>query len=402
MRRLLALTTALLFLELLFFGLLSPLLPGLKREFDLSTAAVGVLMASYALGAIVGAALALVLCTRNGPRTAAVASLVAFAASSAAFGFAPTYAALLGARFLQGVAGATCWTAGLVWLLEVGPVGRRGELLGYAFGVAEAGAILGPALGGVAAAAGRAAAFGGVAIACLALALLTLRMPPPEPISLVGSRVRAMLSSSSVWTTIWLTALPATLLAALSVLAPLQQHAIGAGAGEIAATFAVAALAGVLIRPLFGRWSDRRGPLRPIRIALLCLFPVVLALPWVDSRIFVALMICWSLVLIGVMWAPLVVMFSDACLAAGVGQIMAVTVMNFTWPPGNVLGSAGGAAVAQAAGQRAAYALMATALLCGYLVLRRGVPYEASSVTDRIAEETPGPIIEPGGAYRAS
>ncbi len=398
MRRLLALTTALLFLELLFFGLLSPLLPGLKREFDLSTSAVGVLMASYALGAIVGAALALVLCTRNGPRTAAVASLVAFAVSSAAFGLAPTYAALLSARFLQGVAGATCWTAGLVWLLEVGPLGGRGERLGYAFGVAETGAILGPAVGGVAAAVGRPTAFGGVAVACIFLALLTLRMPPPEPISLVGSRVRAMVSSSSVRTTIWLTALPATLLAALSVLAPLQQHAIGAGAGEIAATFAVAALAGVLIRPLFGRWSDRRGPLRPIRIALLCLFPVVLALPWSDNRVLVALMICWSLVLVGVLWAPLMVMLSDACLAAGVGQIMAVTVMNFTWPPGNILGSAGGAAVAQAAGQRTAYALMAVALLCGYLALRRGVSFEPVAVADRARRAR---SVEPGGAYRA-
>jgi len=398
LRRLLALTTALLFLELLFFGLLSPLLPELKREFDLSTSAVGVLMASYALGAIIGAALALLICTREGPRTGAVASLVAFAVSSAAFGLAPTYASLLGARFLQGVAGATCWTAGLVWLLEAGPLGGRGERLGYAFGVAETGAILGPAVGGVAAAVGRPAAFGGVAVACLFLALLTLRMPAPEPISLVGSRVRGMVSSSSVRTTIWLTALPATLLAALSVLGPLQQHSIGAGAGEIAATFAVAALAGVLIRPLFGRWSDRRGPLRPIRIALLCLFPVVLALPWADNRILVALMICWSLVLVGVLWAPLMVMLSDACLAAGVGQIMAVTVMNFTWPPGNVLGSAGGAAVAQAAGERTAYALLAAALLCAFLALRRGASFEPAAIADRTRRAR---SVEPDGAYRA-
>src|SRR5262249_31523121 len=62
LRRLIALTSALLFLELLFFGLLSPLLPELRREFDLSTTSVGVLMATYALGALLGAVVALALC----------------------------------------------------------------------------------------------------------------------------------------------------------------------------------------------------------------------------------------------------------------------------------------------------------------------------------------------------
>jgi hypothetical protein len=50
---------------------------------------------------------------------------------------------------------------------------------------------------------------------------------------------------------------------------------------------------------------------------------------------------------------------------------MAVVVIDLTWPPGNALGAAGGAAIAQAAGQRWAYATMAAALLGGYLALGR-------------------------------
>ncbi len=75
-----------------------------------------------------------------------------------------------------------------------------------------------------------------------------------------------MLSSADVRTAMWISILPAIVLAAVSVLAPLQQHGLGAGPGEIAATFGAAALDRHLVRPLFGRWSDRQGPLRPIRL----------------------------------------------------------------------------------------------------------------------------------------
>jgi len=257
----------------------------------------------------------------------------------------------------------------MVWLLETAPSGRRGELLGFAFGVSEAGAIAGPVVGGLAAAAGRGLTFAAIALACLALAALATRLPAPPILPRGRLQVRSMLSSAEVRRAMWIALLPAMLLAAISVLAPLQQHRLGAGAGEIAATFGVAALVGILVRPLFGRWSDRRGPVLPIRIGLLMSAPVVLAVPWLESRLGAALLIGGALVLTGLLWAPLMVMLSDACTAAGVAQIMAVVSMDLTWPPGNAVGSTGAAAIAQAAGQRWAYAVFAVALLAGFVAL---------------------------------
>src|ERR1700693_3755361 len=145
-----------MFLELFFFAVLSPLLPGLKHGLGLSTAQAGLLVAMYAIGAIVGAFPRLMVAVRGGVKTTALASLLTFAAMSVAFGLVKSYDALLAARFLQGVAGAACWTAAMIWLLEATPVARRGEMLGFAFGVSEAGAIAGPAAGGGAAGGGRA------------------------------------------------------------------------------------------------------------------------------------------------------------------------------------------------------------------------------------------------------
>jgi predicted MFS family arabinose efflux permease len=371
-RRLLGLTTSLMFLELVFFAVLSPLLPALKHDLDLSTSQAGLLVAMYAVGCAVGAIPSLMITVRVGVRTTALASLVTFAVMSVAFGLAHSYEALLAARFVQGLAGAACWTAAMVWLLETAPLERRGELLGFAFGVSEAGAIAGPAAGGVAAGVGLAPTFIAIAVLCLMLAIVTSRFSAPPAPAEKRLGLRSALVSADVRRVVWISLLPAVVLAAISVLAPLQQHGLGAGSTEIAATFGLAAIVGILIRPFYGRWSDRHGPLRPVRLGLLACAPVVLAVPWMESRWAVAALVIVALILIGILWAPVMVLLSDACAAAGVGQIMAVAMMDLTWPPGNILGSAGGAAIAQTAGQRWAYATMAAGLLGGYLVLSRG------------------------------
>jgi DHA1 family chloramphenicol resistance protein-like MFS transporter len=368
-RRLLALTTSLMFLELLFFAVLSPLLPGLKHDLGLSTSQVGLLVAMYAIGCAAGAIPALMIVVRLGVRSTALLSLATFALTSVLFGLVHGYDALLAARFGQGLAGAACWTSAMLWLLEGTPPERRGELLGVAFGISEIGAVAGPAAGGIASAAGRGATFVAIACACTLLALLTSRFSaPPAPTEKRLGLGRA-LSSSSIRKIMWITLVPATLIAAISVLAPLQQHGLGAGSGEIAATFAVAAVIGIAVRPFYGRWSDREGPLRPVRLGLLACAPVIVALPWIDTRVGAAALIALALVLIGVLWAPVMVLLSDACSAAGVGQLMVVAMMDLTWPPGNIIGAAGGGALAEVAGQRVAYAAMGVSLLVALFAL---------------------------------
>ncbi|MHB2001543.1 MAG: MFS transporter [Solirubrobacteraceae bacterium] len=362
--------STLLFLEALFFVVLAPLLPSLKHELRMSTSQAGLLVAMYGLGSI-GAAIPATICAaRVGARAAALLGLVTFAATSVLFGLAQDYPLLLAARFAQGAGGAACWTGGMVWLLEVAPASRRGELLGIGFGVAEAGAILGPVLGDVAARLGRAPTFGGVAAISLLLALVTARTPPP-PADQRGLRLLGTLSCPRIRTTMWLAGVPALVLSAIGVLAPLQLHRLGAGPGEIALSFGVAAAAGILVRLLAGRLSDRRGPSLPIKLGLLLSIPAVLAIPWPGDRSLAAALVVAALLANGIFWPPLMAMLSDACVASGAGQVTAVAVMGLSWPPGNILGAAGGGALAQAAGQRVAYSAMAAMLLAGYLALAR-------------------------------
>src|SRR3954452_20109163 len=227
MRRLLALISAILFLEMLFMAVLSPLLPELQRDLGLSTSQAGILLATYALGALVGAVASIFVAVRLGAKGTALVSLVAFAATSIAFGLADSYPALLATRSPQRIAGAACWMGAMVWLLEVAPVERRGEWLGLAFGISEAGAIAGPVIGGLAARVGRPATFAAVGALSLLLALATTRFPAPPRVEGGALHLRAMVSSGRVRTTMAIAMLPAIVLAAVSVLAPLQQHGLG-------------------------------------------------------------------------------------------------------------------------------------------------------------------------------
>ncbi len=386
MRRLLALTTSLMLLELTFFTVLSPLLPGLKHELGLSTSQAGVLVAMYAVGCAVGAIPALLIVVRLGVRMTALVALVTFATMSLLFGLAHGYDELLAARLLQGFAGAACWTAAMLWLLETAPLERRGELLGTAFGVSEAGAIAGPAAGGVAAAIGRGPTFGAIAVICLLLAFVTTRFsaPPPPVDKRLG--LGAALSAPNVRKVMWITLLPAIMLAAISVLAPLQQHRLGAHPGEIAATFAAAAVLGIAIQPLYGRWTDRRGPLRPLRFGLLACAPILVAIPWMQTDFATAALVVAALILVDVLWAPVMVMLSNATTAVGLGQLVVVAVMDLTWPPGNIVGSAGGGALADLLGERATFAVLAGLLLAGCAALSgRRAPSTEPTVVDGLS-----------------
>ena len=289
-RRLLVLISALFFLEMLFMAGLSPLLPRLQQELGLSTSEAGVLHGD-------------VRARRDGRRGAGGRDRRSAAARRrrrrSACSPSPPRALpsdwpapirrCWGRDSRRGSPAPPAGRPGMVWLLEVAPVERRGELLGLAFGVAEAGAIAGPLIGGLAAATGRAGAFAGVALLCVLLAAATMRFPAPPRVAGDGLELAAMFSSSRVRTAMWIATLPAILLAAgqRSRPAPAARRWGRAparspppsrrGAGRDRDPAAV--------RPLVGppgpaaadpAGAARQRPVRP-------------ALPWLDSRWAVAL-----------------------------------------------------------------------------------------------------------------
>jgi Major Facilitator Superfamily. len=156
------------------------------------------------------------------------------------------------------------------WLVAAAPAGRRGRLIGSAFGAAIVGALFGPVLGAVASFTGPELAFGAVAGVALVLAAVAAATPSVVPTRAQPIRmlVDAISRDRSIQTGVWLCLLPALCFGTLSVLAPLRLSDLGWGAAAVGATYLVSAGLEAAWAPVLGRLSDQHGRVRPLLAAL--------------------------------------------------------------------------------------------------------------------------------------
>src|SRR3954467_9681597 len=129
MRRLVAFVCLVVFVDTMFYAAVTPLLPALSDQYDLSKTAAGVLAASYPAGTFIGALPGGWMASRVGVRPTVLLGLGLMVAASIAFAFASSIVVMDVARFAQGLGGAASWAGALGWLIGAAPPERRGELL---------------------------------------------------------------------------------------------------------------------------------------------------------------------------------------------------------------------------------------------------------------------------------
>jgi len=360
LRLLFLVASAVVFVDTMFYAAVVPLLPTLTRELHLSKASAGVLTAGYAAGTLVGSIPGGMLAARAGPRTTIYVGLFLMGSSSLAFGFLNDITGLDAARFVQGFGGACTWSGSLAWLIGEVDVGRRGSAIGGALAAGIAGALFGPVIGTLAHALGRAPVFSAVAVVAVALAVAVALLPAPSaPPDLGPTDLWEELRRPAIVLGMWLTALPAVASGVVNVLAPLRLSALGASAIGIGATFLIAAGAEAIVSPAVGNVSDRRGRMFPLRIGLASAAIVLVCFPLSSRVVVVAGVVVLAAVALGSFWAPAMAMLSDAAEAGGLSQGYAMALINLAWAAGQIVGAAGGGALAKATGDALPFALSA-------------------------------------------
>jgi MFS family permease len=365
MRRLLVLTSAMVFFDVVFFSAIAPLLPDYVSELGLSKAQAGVLSASYAAGTLLLSLPAGLLAARLGPRRTVISGLLLLGVSSVAFGFAEDFLLLDAARFTQGASGALIWSGALTWLITSAPPERRGEMIGIVLGMAVAGALLGPALGALAAEVGTEPVFSGVLGVTIVLALFAARLPEAEAPERQRIReVAETIISRPILLATAFVAIPSVMFGAIEVLAPLQIADLGGGHALIAGGFiAGAALEGVLA-PIVGRYSDRVGRRLPFMVGL-AICAVAMATVAIGSSLGVVIA---GLMLTslggGICFTPALTMLSEAAEASKLHQGFSAGLSNLAWAAGQVAGGLAGGGGASVAGNMAP-SLVIIALLLG-------------------------------------
>ena len=360
LRRLLFLASAVVLVDTMFYAAITPLLPHYVDEFSLTKAQAGVLSGAYPAGTALGSLPAGLLASRVGVRRTVLFGLGSLAFSSVAFAFAPSIGVLVAARFVQGFGGAASWAGALAWLVGAAPRERRGELIGTAFAAAISGALLGPVLGGIGQVVGPEATFSAVAVLAGLLAIAALRTPaarPERPGRLAD--VGHALHDRKVAVGIWLIALPGLLFGTLGVLAPLRLDELGASGVAVAAIWLGVAGLEALVSPVVGRISDRRGRLVPVLGSLAGIALLYTLLPLPDRLGPLVVLVLLAGPVIGVLWAPASALLSDGADAVGLDQGFAFALLNLGWAIGQVVGSSGGAALAQATSDAVPYLLLA-------------------------------------------
>jgi MFS family permease len=372
LRRLLVFASAVVFLDTMFYAAITPLLPDLVDEFDLSKGQAGRLNASYPAGTLLAALPGGWLAARAGVKTVTLGALGLLAIASVAFAFADSVLMLDLARFVQGVAGAGTWAGAFAWLIGAAPRERRGEMMGAVLGFGIAGALFGPALGGLAGSLGREVVFAGVAVLAAGLVASAARLPVAKPEGPPPLRVLVdAFKNRLVLTGMWLTLLPGLLFGTVGVLAPLQLDGLGASGGLIALAFLISAAIEAVASPIVGRISDRRGRRTPVLAGIALSVVGALLMPWPESKWLLVVAVAATGVFFGILWAPAMATLSDAMEGLGIPQAFALALMNVAWATGQTAGSGAGAAVADAFSDKAAYLGLAAVAAASWLAVAR-------------------------------
>jgi len=172
-RRALASVFFIVFVDLLGFGILIPIIPLYVRSFGASEFVVGLLVAAYSLFQFIGAPLLGRLSDERGRRPVLLLSLAGSVVAWTLFGLAHALWVLFLARIVAGLMGGNIATA-QAYVADITAAEDRAKglgLLGSAFGL---GFVFGPAIGGVFSAPGVVAAVDGFVPAVVPITEFTL------------------------------------------------------------------------------------------------------------------------------------------------------------------------------------------------------------------------------------
>jgi MFS family permease len=371
-RRLLALSCAIVLVDTIFYAALTPLVPHFEEEFGLSKSAVGILSGAYGAGVLVGSVPGGYLASRSGVRTTALVGLILMSVTSVMFALVDTTWLLVAVRFAGGFGSALSWVAAFTWLVDRAPEERRAEMIGVMISAAVVGALLGPVLGSVAATVGLLPAFASVAVVGGVIAVwAALEQAPVSSGDISLLPALRTLREPLLLTSLWFIGLSPLLFSALAVLVPLDLNRLGWGAAAVGTVFFVSAIFEAFVHPLLGRWSDRSGYRPPVFAGLLTSIGILLLLTWVGNPWLIGLLVVLAAGAFNATLVPGTALFSRGTEKAGMERAVAFAITNFAWASGYAVGAPVGGFLADLRGDALSYLTLTGVCLLTIVLLRR-------------------------------
>ena len=139
----------------------------------------------------------------------------------------------------------------------------------------------------------------------------------------------------------------------------------------IAGVFLGAAAVEVVLSPLVGRLSDRRGRMVPVRLSLVAAIAVSVLAPLLRPAAVLVVLLVVGLPAFGTLFVPAAAMIGDGADRRQLHHGLAYGLGNLAWAAGQGVAAAASGALAQATVDAVPYLLLAATMAGTVLVLRR-------------------------------
>ncbi len=363
MRRSVVPIYALFLLETLTWIAMVPLAPTFADEFRLSGIETGLILAAASLAALVVALPLGVLADRFGARRVTIASACLFTLATLGQGLADEFSTLLAARIGFGIAFGALWGAGASWLSDSLSDERRAGALALATTVAGLGFTVGPVFAGVLA--DRYETGTPFLVLAIAAAAVTAALFVTAPVATAHApqqRLRDVLrlarADELVLAGIAIIVLIGLVGGGVNLLVPLQLRENGVSAAEIGLLFSVGSAVYTVVSAVVARLGARSATLRVGGYAALITgLSIVLVLTSSSTLAAVAFVLlrapAWSTM--DTIIYPLAAAGAHRS-AIGRGSVMGLVMLG--WAAASTVGPLIAGGIADAAGDRAAYAVM--------------------------------------------
>jgi MFS family permease len=169
----------------------------------------------------------------------------------------------------------------------------------------------------------------------------------------------------------WIMFLAGLAFGVVDVLGPLRLNHLGAGAVAIAGIFLASAAVEIVLSPVVGRLSDRRGRMAPVRLSLVAAVVVALVSPLLRPAAVLGVFFVVGLPAFGTLFIPASAMVGDGAERRGLHHGLAYGLANLAWAAGQGVAAATSGALAQATADVVPYLLLAATFAGTVIVLRR-------------------------------
>ena len=348
---------ALIFTAGMVQSALAPLGPAYAHDLHLTRVQIGALFAASSATMLLAALPIGMVTDRLGAKRLTVTSAVLVAGSALGQGAARDFWLLLASRAVFGVAFGAVWTAGVAFIAE-----ERSSRLGAIIPVAGVSAAVGPAFAGVVAGDfGLTVPFVAIGAVAAVVALALVRAPPtlrPETVERPSFRamLRALRGNRPVLGAVALLTAAGSSISLASLLVPLRLRANGVSVTAIGAILGVGALVYIVAGVIAARPTSP-GPATAgwamVGLALALLLPA-LSTATVSLVAFIVVRSACNATMTTIAY-PLA---SAGAADSGVGAGAAIGLTNAAWATATVVTPLAGGAIAQAWGDRVAFALL--------------------------------------------